>query len=127
MIYQYDDFNYFLVIDKDFTKNIFIKKMKVKPDSYAEKIVCRIYDYLTVNAVDVVEEYKNYYAKEYRNLNEFLYKKYNIESTLIRTLIKVLTEDNKLYHCNKYGTGDNSICELVFSDSMLSTLNKIVK
>ncbi|OGW41165.1 MAG: hypothetical protein A2Y97_02920 [Nitrospirae bacterium RBG_13_39_12] len=127
MIFDYAEYSYFIVLNKTVNKKQFLKKAQVESNSFAGELMARIYDALTCEIVNVVDEYRKYYAREYVTFEEFLYKKYSIDEKLIKDISKEMARNKVLYHGEKYADGDYSIGQLIFSDEMLQRINQILK
>jgi len=119
---------YFLVLKKRYSRKKFLEKIKVEKDSYAESIFIRIYDTLISEVVDIRKEFKKYYYKEYENIKDFLYKKYNVDDTnLIDILMEKIENGYQVFHAEKNSSMDYSISQLIFSDTMLEKLNILLE
>jgi len=119
---------YFLVFKKPYSRKKFLEKIKVKKDSYAESIFIRIYDTLISEVVDIRKEFMKYYYKEYENIKDFLYKKYNVDDIyLIDILMEKIENGYQVFHAKKNSSMDYSISQLIFSDTMLEKLNTLFK
>ncbi len=119
---------YFLVLRKRYSRKKFLEKIKVEKDSYAESIFIRIYDTLISEVVDIRKEFKKYYYKEYENIKDFLYKKYNVDDTnLIDILMKKIENGYQVFYAEKNSSMDYPISLLIFSDTMLEKLNILLE
>jgi len=119
---------YFLVLIKRYSRKKFLEKIKVEKDSYAESIFIRIYDTLITEVVDIRKEFKKYYYKEYENIKDFLYKKYNVDDiSLIDMLIKKIENGYQVFYGEKNSSMDFPISQLIFSDTMLEKLNILLE
>lgn len=118
---------YFLVLRKRYSRKKFLEKIKVEKDSYAESIFIRIYDTLISEVVDI-RKFKKYYYKEYENIKDFLYKKYNVDDTsLIDILMKKIKNGYQVFYAEKNSSMDYPISQLIFSDTMLEKLNILLE
>ena len=119
---------YFLVLRKRCSRKKFLEKIKVGKDSYAESIFIRIYDTLISEVVDIRKEFKKYYYKEYKNIKDFLYKKYNVDDiNLIDILIQKIENGCQVFYAEKDSSMDFPISQLIFSDTMLEKLNILLE
>ena len=119
---------YFLVLRKHYSRKKFLEKIKVEKDSYAESIFIRIYDTLISEVVDIRKEFKKYYYKEYENIKDFLYKKYNVDDiNLIDILMKQIENGYQVFYAEKNSSMDYPISLLIFSDTMLEKLNILLE
>lgn len=119
---------YFLVLRKRCSRKKFLEKIKVEKDSYAESIFIRIYDTLISEVVDIRKEFKKYYYKEYENIKDFLYKKYNVDDTsLIDILMKKIENGYQVFYAEKNSSMDFPVSQLIFSDTMLEKLNILLE
>lgn len=119
---------YFLVLRKRYSRKKFLEKIKVEKDSYAESIFIRIYDTLISEVVDIRKEFKKYYYKEYENIKDFLYKKYNVDDiNLIDILMQKIENGYQVFYAEKNSSMDYPISLLIFSDTMLEKLNILLE
>lgn len=117
---------YFLTIGKYFNRKKFLKRVKVKKGSHAEKVFGRIYDELMSETIDIQREYRKYYGEEYGDIREFLYQKFNIRRSLIDNLIEEINKGRRVFSGRKYSSKDYVICQLIFSETMLEKLNMLL-
>ena len=117
---------YFLVLKKRFNRKRFLKKAKVKKDSYAENIFARIYDALISETIDIQKEYRKYYIDEYDSITKFLYKRYNIGQPLIGHLVEKIENGYQVFYSTKHSAKDYTISSLIFSEPMLEKLNLLL-
>ncbi len=127
MIFDYEEYHYFIVLEKTLNKQYFLAKAQVDANSFAGELMARIYDALTGEIINVIDEYRKYYAFEYRTFEEFLFKKYSIDDQLIKDISKEMLHNKILYHGEKYSNGDYSLGQLIFSNEMLQRINQILK
>jgi len=125
MFYRYEDEKFFLLTEKNINKEKFIKKAKVRKSSFAESIIKRIYDTLTIGSYDVYEEFKDYYSKEYLDLKEFLYKKYNLNKKEIDIILKNFNDKKILLHGDLMNLGRFSVLGLLDSKMVEEITNRI--
>ena len=60
-------------------KRTVLKRLGVKPGTFAGGTISRLYDYYFNGAVDFVSEYNGYYSREFDSAAQFIEEKYNIE------------------------------------------------
>ena len=60
-------------------KWIVLKRLGVKPGTFAGGTISRLYDYYFNGAVDFVSDYKKYYSKEFDSVAQFIEERYNID------------------------------------------------
>lgn len=116
---------YLIVLGSDYNKSDFLKAAQVVTDSYAEEFVRRIYDCLVSHAVDILEEYRKYYAIEYPDLATFLYWKYNVEYSIATEAVNSLEPGGFLGYGSVYSGGDYVIGQLITSEPGLEMVNRI--
>lgn len=56
-----------------------LKKLGVKPKTFAGGTISRLYDYYFKGAVDFVSDYNKYYSREFDSAAQFIEERYNIE------------------------------------------------
>ncbi len=123
----YDFYKSLLLVNKNLTKEIFISKTGAK-DGYSLNMFSRMYDSVTSELVDVDKEYEKYYSFEYKSLEQFLYRKYNLKREHIEELMKVrkTNPDCILYRKDDSSYGDYSISQFTFSDTMYDRVIEIL-
>ena len=60
-------------------KRTVLKRLGVKPRSFAGGMISRMYDYYFDGAIDFDSEYKKYYSKEFSSTEQFIEERFNIE------------------------------------------------
>ena len=60
-------------------KRTVLKRLGVKPGTFAGGMISRMYDYYFDGAIDFVSEYKKYYSKEFSSTAQFIEERFNIE------------------------------------------------
>jgi hypothetical protein len=119
-----EEFDTFVIIIKrDFELDFFLKKFKVKANSYAASIIVRLVECFTKGMVDLEREYRTYYEQEYSSLWAFLYKKINLDLDLIDIIrSKYDARRHILGYGHYYSGGDYNIGELLRSQEVKSLL-----
>ncbi len=79
--------SYIIVLDKQFSKEEFIRKLGANKDSFAGKIISQIYDVLMKNAEDFKRDYEKYYSKEFDSFEVYLENKQNYQQATIDRVI----------------------------------------
>lgn len=93
------------------SKHAMFKYFRLKRNSFAGKILERMYEHYCKNSISLHKEYKHFYKKEYSTYKEFLDRKYNLNSKEIQYL-----ENKKLHYKNvKYET-DSAISAFLKTD-----------
>jgi hypothetical protein len=123
----YDFYNSLLLINKNLTKEIFIERTGVK-DGYSLSMFSRMYDSVTSELIDVDEEYEKYYSFEYKSMEHFLYRKYNLKGKHIEELMgeRKKNPDCLLYRKDDNSYGDYGIAQFTFSDTMYDRVMEIL-
>ena len=80
---KYGDLVFFKKNNRMKKKN-FIKMFRVKKNTYFYNLYYRLYDFLIGGDTNLYKEYKKYYAKEYKNFEEFLIERYNMDEGLVK-------------------------------------------
>ncbi len=132
MIYQFEtgfyEGKYFLYIHRKLTKKKFLKRSKVVKNTYAERLILMIYDFLNSELVDLRREYKKFYSMEYDNFKIFLERKLNIPISMILELedYEKRHPQLKLYR-KEWGTyGNHNIGTFILSNEMKERIEKIL-
>jgi len=118
MIYNYNDFEpFFIVIDKTINKEIFLSRIGVKKNTYAEDMFSRMYDGIFSELINLEEEYETYYQIEYKSLEHFLFHKFCVPDDVIKDFLKLKSENEDytiFYKKNIYSYGDYGIIRYAF-------------
>lgn len=61
------------------SKRTVLKRLGVRPRTFAGRTISRLYDYYFDGAVDFVSEFEKYYSKEFDSAAQFIEERYNIE------------------------------------------------
>lgn len=61
------------------SKRTVLKRLGVRPGTFAGGTISRLYDYYFDGATDFVSEFKKYYSKEFDSAVQFIEERYNIE------------------------------------------------
>lgn len=122
-IYQ----KFFLIIDKKYSTNQFLRVAGVEENSYAGRLIKRIYDCLRIGNVNVIDEYNKYYLPEYSDLGDFLYRKYNCSKSTIEIILKGIDKDKILEYGNLESGGDYNLGQFIMSEQILDKINEFLK
>jgi len=126
LLIQLNDYNYILLINKDLTEGEFLKKVKVKKNTFAGNLMERVYENLINEASDLLYEYERFYSREYASLGEFLYKKLLIDKDTINLLLDNFSEEHYLYMGDLTASGNYNLAQFILSDDFKEALNKIL-
>ena len=130
MIYNYDDFgHFFIVIDKNINKDIFISKVKVNVGTYAEDLFSRIYDSIFSELINLEEEFEKYYSIEYNSIQQFLFRKFCIPTDIIEEFFLLKSQKKSyciFYKNEKDSYGDYSIIRYAFSEEMYDKIMNVL-
>ena len=83
---EFSNNDYLLQLRRRYSWNHFRRSAKVLQGTYSEILVKRIYSSAFVYSINLLQEYKKYYGKEYRNLNRFLFWRYGISEEILDKL-----------------------------------------
>jgi len=88
-------FNKFLFFNKSEvgTKNKLLRLYGVKKNSYAGRVVVRIYDSYFGKPIDIKKEFKKYYKKELKSCEQYLVCRFNMPEELAKRIV-----DEKKYY-----------------------------
>lgn len=100
---------YFLVLDQLYSETMWLTAAGVRPGSPATAIAARMYACFFRSAKDVVQEYEQYYKKEYGNLWIFLYWHYLIDKDAIVAVRAVYRPPQLLLYGDVHAGGDYCI------------------
>lgn len=118
---------YFLVINKNFDREMFIINANVVTGTYAEEVVNRICNELFSELIDVYNEYQKYYSEEFSTMFKYLEKKFNLDTETIDEIKGFYKENMTIYYGKSNSTGDYILDNLLKSDQILDFLNNMLK
>ena len=123
----YDFYKSLILINKNLTKEIFINRVGVQ-QGYALNMFSRMFDSITSELINVDVEYEKYFSFEYKSLEQFLYKKYNLKLEVISELInsRKRNPDCILYRKDDHSYGDYGIAQFMFSEPMYDRVMDIL-
>lgn len=123
--YEHDDS--FLLINKNLNKKLFLEKAGVA-SGFSYEMFSNMYDSITSECIDMIEEYQKYYSFEYKSFGHYLYKKFNIKWEIIEKISKKMkvNPDCILYRKNDYDYGDYGLAQFTFSETMYKRIIKIL-
>lgn len=64
---------------------------KIKLNSYAGRVLSRVYNFYFGNPINIQSEYRRYYKKEFKNCEDFLICRFNMPSELAKRILKEST------------------------------------
>ncbi|GAB4015029.1 hypothetical protein GCM10028808_39220 [Spirosoma migulaei] len=123
----YDFYKSLLLLDSKLTKEIFLDKAGVK-DGYSLQMFSKMYDSVFSELINVEKEYETYYITEYKSLETFLFKKYNLKQEDISLIIneKEKYPDCQLYRKDDNSYGDYGLVQFTFSEVMYDRIVNIL-
>lgn len=123
----YDFYKSFLLLSSKLTKEIFLDKAGVK-DGYSLQMFSKMYDSIFSELINVEKEYETYYSTEYRSLESFLFKKYNLKEKDVELIMneKEKNPDCYLYRKDDNSYGDYGLVQFTFSDVMYDRIVDIL-
>ncbi|HTO16073.1 MAG TPA: hypothetical protein VLZ83_09890 [Edaphocola sp.] len=130
MIYNYDDFGqFFIIIDKNINKEVFLANVKAEPGTFAEDMFVRIYDSIFSELINLEEEFEKYYSVEYKSIQHFLFQKFCFPSDVIEDFFSLKSQRESyciFYKHEKDSYGDYSITRYAFSEEMYDKVTSIL-
>lgn len=127
MVLFYESYKIMVLMHPDLTEKNFLKKTGAK-DGYAKKMFTEMYQSIISERIDVIAEYKKFYSAEYGTLEEYLYKKYNLEVESIEELMEALEKNKKcrLYRKDQNSYGNWEISTFMNSETMFDRITEIL-
>lgn len=126
MRYDYEPYHSLLLADKHLTKDAFVNRCGAK-GGYTLWIFGEIYDIIYSEAENVNDLYEKYYKLEYKDLYDFLYKKYTMPKERVSEFQEAMERNTDLVIWDvdqfSYGGYDN---QFVFSDEYYDRFDKII-
>lgn len=130
MTYNYDEFgHFFIILDKNINKDIFLSKINVKKNTYSENLFIRMYDSIFSELINIEEEFEKYYKLEYNSLKEFLFKKFCVPKDVIEKMYSIKAERESYcinFKKNYYSYGDYGMVQFTFSEKMYNKVMNIL-
>lgn len=116
-------FNKFLFFNKNEvgTKNKLLMLYGVKKNSYAGRVVARIYDTYFGNPVDIKREFKEYYKKEFKSFEQYLVCRFNMPEELAKRIA-----DEKKYYVDLEWQEDQPGLTFSYDDELKNQFWKFV-
>ena len=123
----YDFYKSLLLVNKKLTKEIFLAKTGAI-DGYSLNMFSRMYDSITSELIDVEREFEKYYSFEYKSLEQFFYRKYNLKPEHIEELMEERKNnpDCIIYRKDDNSYGDYGIGSFSFSETMYDRVMNII-
>ena len=112
MIIRFDKYLFFNK-DEIITRCDILKKYKIKRNSYAGKVLMRIYDYYFGNAININKEFKRYYKREFGTCEQYLICRFNMSKDLAKKI-----SENKKYYVNLEWKGEEIGYTFSFDDDL---------
>ena len=127
MTLSYDFYKSILALNGNLSKEEFLDKCGVS-GGYAKEVFSRIYDNIFSELIDLEEEYKLYYSREYDSFEAFLFRKMNIGYDDIVALMKFKESKDyiKIYRSGDSSSGDYGIGQFVFSETMHARVIELI-
>lgn len=99
---KFDNYLFFNIHEVG-TKARFLRLYKVKRNSYAGSVLCRIYDSYFSNPINIKKEYQKYYKIEYDSCEQFLVCHFNMSEELAEKICS-----SKRYYVDLGWKGDQT-------------------
>lgn len=124
---DYGSFNGLFLIHKKLNKKIFVAKVGAKT-GHSVNMFSRMFDCIFYELINVDSEFKKYYKFEYKSLDNFLYKKLNIDEDSISLLMKVRKKnpDCILYRKPDSVGGYYNLIQFAFSETLNERITNIL-
>lgn len=90
-----------------------LKKYKIKRNSYAGKVILRIYDSYFGNAINIKREFLRYYKKEFKTCEQYLVCRFNMSEDLAKRIC-----DEKKYYVDLEWKGDQIGYSFSYDDEL---------
>lgn len=107
----------------------FLGAAKMDSNKYAGKLFASILEAFFGELEDIEVIYKNYYVKEYDNVEEYMYKKMLMEKDEIEYIFSKVKDREKVYFADLEHTSDSNY-ENLFDyedDNLLMKINNILE
>lgn len=117
---------YFLLVDHLCTEQQWLSAAGVRPKSPAEGIAARVYSCIFGGMTDVVDDYKIYYQREYRDLWKFLYWHYMIDEDTLEEIRGVYKSSQRLLYGDIRTGGDYCLGQYIMSEEGFPAIKHIL-
>lgn len=121
--------SYFCVVSREYSysnlRKKFLIKCKVRDDSFAYSYMDKIFSGLFLNAINLKEEYVNYYKEEYEDFALFLYQKELLEIDEITSFH--LDDQHVLLKLQTDLNGYNLRNLIQYDDDIIECINKMLE
>lgn len=123
----YDFYKSIILIDSRLTREKFLEYAGART-GYSLYMFSRMYDSITSELIDIERQFREYYAFEYRTIERFLYRKFNIEPKDIDQIMKEkeINPNCIIYKKKDYAYGDYGLDQLAFSEPMYERIKNIL-
>lgn len=127
MILAYEYSKVFLVINRNLDKNQFLRLTGAE-SGFSKEMFTKIYESIFSELIDAETEFEEYYSFEYKDLETYLFKKYNLNAKDVEDLTSLLksNSDYKLYRTHVYSYGDYQIPQFITSETMYDKIVQIL-
>lgn len=126
MRYDYEPYRTLLLANKNLTKDTFVNRCGAK-EGYSLWLFREIYDIIFSEAENVNNLYNQFYKVEYKDLYDFLYKKYTMPKERVAEFHEALEGNTDLIilDVDQFSYGGNDY-QFVFSDEYYGRFDKII-
>ena len=100
MIYSYDTYRYIIIVNKNISLDIFLKKCGAKT-GFAKNMFTHLYNSIFAESTNIVEEFDEYYKIEYNSLQNYLHRRYAVPKNKAKNIVKT-KESNPNYTIISY-------------------------
>lgn len=109
--------------------NTFLSKAKMDSNKYAGKLFTNILETFFGELEDISVIYESYYAREYVDIEEYMYKKMLMEKEEIKYAFSKVKEGEKIYSTDLNYTSENNYDNLFdYEDvNLLERINNILE
>lgn len=98
--------SYIIIMDGDFSKREFVKRMGAEEESPAANLFGQIYEVFMDGTMDLKAHYEKYHKKEYDSLEEFLEKHGQFEEDTIHKVKKGYDDNKKVLFGHNSSDGE---------------------
>ena len=127
MRYAYGFYKYLMVVNRNLTLDIFLQRAGAER-GYAKKMFTEMYNSIFAECHRIEEEYEKYYKEEYKDICQYLRKRFQIAHDDIKSLMEFKAQNPEYtiiaYDSTTYGS--DGVDSLMFEDKLAQRIEDIL-
>jgi len=86
-LFKIAECQYLIYLKRKYSWREFQETAKITPDTYSETFSKKIYCAVFENSIKPIEEYRKYYQKEYKSIDQFMFWRHGISEEILCQII----------------------------------------